>query len=268
MITDKIDAVLLRAAGPQLKIVANFAVGTDNIDRNACDRAGVVVTNTPDVLNQAVAEHTMALIMTLAKRVVETDGYVRRDLYHGWGPMLWLGTELRDKTLGVIGSGRIGSKVARMAHHGFEMHIVYSDVTRNKKIEKETGAKFLSQTEVLQRADVISLHVPLLPNTHHLISSAQFQKMKRSALLINTARGAIVDERALVRALKQKLIAGAALDVFEHEPRVAPALKKFPNVVLTPHIASATHEARDAMSVLCAQNVVAVFAGKKPLTRT
>lgn len=267
MLTDKIDAAVLRVAGPQLKIVANFAVGTDNIDHEACARAGVTITNTPDVLNQAVAEHTIALMFAAAKRIVETDGYIRHGKYHGWGPMLWLGTELGGKTLGIIGSGRIGSEVARIAHRGFDINILYTDVTRNIKLEKNVGAQFCSLDELLKKSDVVSLHVPLLPNTRHLIDTPQLKRMKRTALLINTARGAIVHEHALIHALKNKLIAGAALDVFEHEPNISAALKKLPNVVLTPHTASATQEARDGMSELCAENIVALLADKKPKTR-
>lgn len=266
MLTEKVDAELLRAAGPQLKIVANFAVGTDNIDMAAAMRAGVVVANTPNVLNQAVAEHTMALIFAITKRVVETDGYARRGLYQGWGPLLWLGTELRGKTLGIIGTGRIGSAVAQMAAHGCGMKILYTDVARNKKIEKETSAKFVSQRELLKQSDVISLHVPLLPTTHHLMGAQQFRQMKRTAYLINTSRGPVIDERALAIALAKKIIAGAGLDVHEHEPKIFPAFKKLSNIVLTPHTASATHEARNAMSELCAKNVVAVLQEKPAIT--
>lgn len=266
MLTEKIDTAVLRAAGSQLKIVANFAVGFDNIDTAACAKAGVTVTNTPEVLTQAVAEHTFALLMAAAKRIAETDGYFRAKKYHGWGPLLWLGTELKNKTLGIVGTGRIGSEVARIAVQGFNMNVLYTDVQKNERLEKTTGAQFVDQKTLLAKSDFVSIHVPLLPTTRHLMGAAQFKQMKRSAFLINTSRGPVVDEKALVVALQKKIIAGAALDVYEFEPNPAPGLTKLKNVVLTPHTASATVEARNKMSRICAENIIAVLSGQPAIT--
>lgn len=266
MLTEKIDAKLLRAAGLQLKIVANFAVGLDNIDTAACAKAGVIITNTPEVLTQAVAEHTFAVLMATAKRVVETDGYLRAKKYKGWGPFLWLGSELKEKTLGIIGTGRIGSEVARIAAQGFKMKILYTDKQRNPALEKTAVAQFVDQKTLLTKSDFVSVHVPLLPATHHLIGATQLKQMKSTAFLINTSRGPVIDEKALVIALRKKIIAGAGLDVYEFEPNLAPGLTKLSNVVLTPHTASATVEARNEMARICAENIIAVLSGKPAIT--
>lgn len=273
LLTDKIDDDVLRAAGPQLKIVANYAVGFDNIDLPAVKKRGVVVTNTPgNLVTEAVAEHTFALIMALAHRIAESDTFTRHGKYKGWEPMQFLGTLLHGKTLGIVGLGRIGAGVARRAALGFGMKVIYHDERRNHDFERKYQAQYMRTLDaLLKQADVVSLHVPLLPSTQHLVSTKQLKRMKRTAFLVNTARGPVVDEKALLLALHTKKIAGAALDVFECEPAIDCdrtdhlALKKFPQVILTPHIASASKEARDQMAKLAAQNIIAVLSGKPPL---
>ncbi len=273
LLTDKIDGDVLDAAGSKLKVVANYAVGFDNIDLDAAKKRGVIVTNTPgDLVTEAVAEHTFALIMALAHRIAESDAFTKQGKYKGWEPMLLTGTLLLGKTLGVVGLGRIGIGVARRAVKGMGMKVVYFDQRRNEDFEKEYGAKYMRTLDALLKiSDVVSLHVPLLPSTRHLISTKQFAKMKTTAFLVNTARGPVVDEKALLQALTKKKIAGAALDVFECEPAIDCdltdhlELKKMPNVILTPHTASASKEARDQMAELAAQNIIAVLGGKAPL---
>ncbi|MBT6955484.1 MAG: D-glycerate dehydrogenase [Candidatus Jacksonbacteria bacterium] len=263
LLTDKIDKKVL-AANPYLKVISNYAVGYDNIDIDAAIEAGIPVTNTPGVLTQSVAEHTAALAVALAKRVTESDNFTRKGSYKGWEPMLLLGTELKGKTFGVVGLGRIGSAVADIMHKGFGMDIVYFDIKKNKAFEKRLKASFEGVPQLLKKSDIVSIHVPLLDSTHHLIGARQFRSMKKSALLVNTSRGPVVDEKALVTALKNKTIRGAALDVFEFEPKLTKGLAKLPNVILTPHTASATEEAREAMSLIAAENILAVLSGKKP----
>ncbi|MBI1961564.1 MAG: D-glycerate dehydrogenase [Parcubacteria group bacterium] len=258
VLTEKVDAGLLSVA-KNLKIVANYAVGYDNIDLKVAHRAGVYVTNTPGDLGASVAEHAMGMIMVLSKRMLEGDRFMRRGKYHAWDPNLLLGNDVRDKTLGIIGSGSIGSALVKIAKAGFGMRILYNDIVRNKKIEQDYHAKRVPLSQLLKASDAVSLHVPLLPSTRHLIGAKELNQMKPTAVLVNTARGPVVDERALVAALKAKKIAGAALDVFEFEPRLAPGLAKLPNVVLTPHIASATVEARAQMGSIAAQNILDVL---------
>ncbi len=265
LLTDAINSEVLDW-NPRLKIVANYAVGYDNIDVNYAFSKGIVVTNTPGVLEDAVAEHTLALMMGISRRLVEADQFMRTGKYRVWQPMLFIGTQLRGKTLGIVGGGRIGADVARKAFRGFEMKIVYNDLQRNSDFEREVRAHFVSLAELLKRSDFVSLHVPLVPTTRRLIGSAELSLMKRSAYLINTSRGPVVNEKALVAALRRKTIAGAALDVFESEPKMAVGLAQLANVLLTPHIASATVEAREAMAEIAAKNIVAVLAGKKALT--
>lgn len=273
MLTETIDKEVFDAAGPQLKIVANNAVGFNNIDITEAKKRGVIITNTPGVLNVSVAEHTIALMLALAKRIVEADGFTRSGKFKSWAPLLMLGTQLSGKTLGLVGSGRIGSMVARFAHDGLGMKVLYTDVVRYPEIEKTVGAKKVPLATLCKQADVVSLHVPLLPSTRHIIDMPQLNLMKKTALLINTARGPVVNETALLKALYNKKIAGAALDVYECEPLIDcditdhMALRKLPNVILTPHIASATREARDEMAATAAKNIVAVLSGKKPLTQ-
>ncbi len=273
LLTDPIDEAVFKAAGPQLKIVANYAVGFDNVDLKAAQAHKVIVTNTPsDKVNESVAEHTFALMLALAHRIPEADHFAKRGLYKGWSPTLLNGTDLNGKTLGLIGAGRIGSMVARHAVQGFGMKLIYADMRPNDDLEKNFNGHKVSQDALLKKADFVSLHVPLLPSTVHLMSTKQFNLMKKTAFLINTARGPVVDEKALLKALRSKKIAGAALDVFECEPAIDCdlrdnlELKSFENVILTPHIASATEAARRAMSEVAAKNIIAVLKGKKPLT--
>ncbi|MEK7546150.1 MAG: D-glycerate dehydrogenase [Patescibacteria group bacterium] len=264
LLTDKVDEELLAAAGPQLKIVANLAVGYDNFDLAAFKRHGVLAANTPGILTAAVAEHAFALIMACAKRVTEADRFTRTGKYKGWEPELLLGTELAGKTIGVIGLGRIGSQIIQRAVRGMDMKATYYDVRRNEAVEKEYGATFAPVADILKTADVVSLHVPLLPTTRHLIDAKALRSMKRTAILINTARGPVVDEKALVAALKAGRIRAAGLDVYEREPKLAPGLAKLPNVILTPHTASATVETRSEMARLAAQAIIDVLADKTP----
>ncbi len=265
LLTDKIDAEILGAAGPQCKIFANYAVGFDNIDLKAAAERGIMVTNTPDVLTETGADHTFALMLAIAHRIVEADRFMREGKYIGWAPMLFLGSDLARKTLGVVGLGRIGSRVVEHAAKGFEMKVLYYDPRRNEEFEKEYGAAYVPVLDdLLRQADFISIHVPLLPQTRHLINTEKLRLMKRTAYLVNTSRGPIIDERALAEALKQGIIRGAALDVFENEPQMDPALKDLPNVIITPHIASATEETRQKMSEVAALNIIAAFEGKTP----
>ena len=264
-LNDKVDEEYLNAAGPQLKIVANFAVGFDNLDLSALSSHNVVATNTPDVLTEAVAEHTFALILSIVRRVVEADKLARTDSAP-FGPEVLLGMELKGKVLGILGLGRIGSRVAEIGK-ALGMNIIYYDIKQNADFESKLGAQFKSTPEeLLKESDVVSVHVPLLDSTKHLINADRLKMMKPTAYLINTSRGPVVAEAELVEALKNKVIAGAALDVGETEPKWAAGLADLPNVVLTPHIASATTEARSAMGELAAKNIIAVLSGQPPLT--
>src|SRR3989344_930041 len=265
LLTDKVDADVLEASRPTVKIFANYAVGFDNIDKETAKRLGIMITNTPDVLTDTVAEHTFALMLAIAHRVVEADKFVRADRYEGWAPMLLLGADLSRKTLGIVGLGRIGSRVAFHAVKGFDMKVIYYDVKRNEEFEKMCGAVFTETIDgVLREADFISIHVPLIPQTHHLIGEPQFKLMKPTAYLVNTSRGPIIDETALAEALNTRTIAGAALDVFEFEPKITPSLLNLNNVILTPHIASATEETRAKMSELAAANIIEALEGRTP----
>ena len=271
LLTDKIDGAVLDAAGTQLKIVANYAVGFDNVDLAAAKTRSVAVTNTPSaVVADSVAEHTFALMLALAHRVVEADGFARAGRYVGWDPSLFVGTLLKGKTIGIIGLGRIGAGVVERAVKGMGMQALYFDVKPNAEFEKATGAKFASMADVLKKADVVSLHVPLNEKTRHLISTKELAMMKPTAYLVNTARGPVVDEKAALQALAEKKIAGFALDVLECEPSIDCdpydhlELRAMPNVVITPHIASATVEARDDMARIAAENIIAAFSGKTP----
>jgi len=264
LLTEKIDEEVLDAAGKNLKIVANYAVGYDNIDIEACKKRKIWVTNTPGVLTETVAEHTMGLILAVSRHISEGDRFVRAGRYKQWEPMLFLGTQLYNKTIGIVGLGRIGTYLAQMAFSGFHMKVVYHDVRRNEEFEEMFEARYLSLNELLKVSDFVSLHVPLLPETFHLISKPEFKLMKRTAYLINTSRGLVVDEKALYQALKDGQIAGAAIDVYEFEPHPVPGLIKLPNIVFTPHIASATLEAREMMAKMAAENIIQALTGKKP----
>ncbi|MFH1631824.1 MAG: D-glycerate dehydrogenase [bacterium] len=269
ILTDKIDSQVMDAAGPQLKMIANYAVGFDNIDLAAAKDRGIIVANAPGPeISESVAEHVVALMFGLAHRIVETDKFTRAGKYKGWGPKLLLGTDISGKTLGIIGTGSIGMALARRMSSGFGLKIIYNDIKRNREIEKKYKAKYRSKTQLLHEADFVSLHVPLLKSTKHLIGSKEIKLMKKTAFLINTSRGPIVDELALVKALTKGEIAGAGIDVYECEPlidcnpRDTYDLRKLDNVILTPHTASATVETRQALSRTVARNILAYLDGK------
>ena len=263
-ITDTIDESVLRTDG--LRVVANVAVGYNNIDTEAARRLGVVVTNTPDVLTETTADFAWALLMAAARRVVEADAYARSGQWKRFEFELMIGTDVYGKTLGIVGFGRIGRAVARRAK-GFGMRVLYSDAVRvDASAERELAATYVPLDTLLADADIVTLHTPLLPETRHLINEAALRRMKRSAVLVNAARGPIVDEAALVRALTEGWIAAAGLDVFEKEPAIHPGLLPLKNVVLSPHIASGSAETRVAMSSLAIRNCLAVLDGKPALT--
>lgn len=265
LLTDKIDSEIFDAS-PSTKIFANYAVGYDNVDITEAKKRGIIITNTPGVLTNAVAEHAFALLLAVSKRLVESDTFLREGKYDGWAPLLLLGTELTGKTLGIVGLGRIGSRLAQYAR-AFDLRVVYYDIAANSDFEKMTGAKFMANVdELLKVSDFVSIHVPLLPSTKHLINADKLKLMKPHAILINTSRGPVIDEAALVEALRNKVIRGAGLDVFENEPQLAPGLADLPNVIITPHTASATEEARAAMSELAAKNILAVLRGEKAVS--
>ncbi len=265
VLTDKIDGEIMDAGLPTLKIVANYAVGFDNIDLEAAKKRRILVTNTPGVLTNTVAEHTFALMLAISHRIIEADKFTRAGLYGAWGPMLLLGSDLSGKTLGIVGLGRIGSRVAEHAAKGFGMKILYTDVNQNQEFEKEFKAQYFENIDdILGRCDYISLHVPLLDSTFHLLNEERLKLMKTTSYLINTSRGPIIDEMALARALKRGWLRGAAIDVFENEPKIEPGLLKLNNIILTPHIASATEETRNAMAELAAKNIIEALEGRTP----
>lgn len=264
LLTDEIDGEVFDAV-PSAKIFANYAVGFDNIDLDAARDRGITVTNTPDVLTDTVAEYTIALILAVAKRIPEADRFTKELKYHGWEPELFLGSDLAGKTLGVIGCGRIGAEVAKKARHGLGMHIIYYDVRTNERIENDANATYYSDADAVFRdADVVSIHVPLLESTHHFVDARRLALMRPSAYLINTSRGPVVDEGALVAALRNGVIRGAGLDVFEDEPNLAYGLPELANAVITPHIASASVETRNKMSEMAATNIIEFLAGNTP----
>ncbi len=264
LLTDRVDGDLMDAAGPNLKIISNYAVGFDNVDVAAATTRGIVVTNTPsDEVNESVAEHTWALILALSRRVVEADKAVRMGAYKGWEPDIFLGNNMMGRTLGIIGLGRIGTMVARRAK-GFNTQVLYNKHTPDPDAEKELGIKFATLDELLSSSDIVSIHVPLTEETRHMVNKQLLAKIKKGALLINTARGAIVNETDLVGALKSGQLGGAGLDVFDKEPNIDPELIGMENVVLTPHIASATHEARNKMGELAVTAILNVLSGTKP----
>ncbi len=264
LLADVIDKEVMEAAGPRLKVIANYAVGYNNIDVEEATKRGIMVTNTPGVLTETTADLTWALMMAVARRIVEGDKFVRAGKFRGWEPMLLLGTDLYGATLGIIGFGRIGQAVARRAI-GFKMKVLYYSRSRvSEEIERELNATYVDLNTLLKESDFITLHLPLTKQTHHLIGEDQFKLMKKGAYLINTARGPIVDEKALVKALEEKWIRGAALDVFENEPQVEPELLELENVVLAPHIGSASHATRTKMSIMAAENIVKALKGEIP----
>jgi glyoxylate reductase len=263
VIPDKINNKVLEAA-PLLKIVAHYAVGYDNIDLATATRNGIYVTNTPGNLTETVAEFTLGLMLAIGKKLVEADQYTRDGQYKYWDPMVFLSATFWGKTIGIVGMGRIGLHLAKMAKHGFNMQVLYYDNQRNDTAEKELGAIYTSLDDLLEKSDFVSLHVPLLPSTQHLISSRELKKMKPTAFLINTSRGPVVEEDALYVALRDKWIEGAAIDVFEKEPEMYKGLRELSNVILTPHIASATREARIQMAKMAADNIIEVLINKRP----
>jgi gluconate 2-dehydrogenase len=260
---DRVDAALLSGC-PDLKAVCNIAVGFNNIDLKACSKAGVMATNTPGVLDDSTADFTWALILATARRVVESDAHLRSGEWKGWYLKQFLGIDVHHAVLGILGLGRIGQKVAQRAS-GFDMTVIYNSTKRaDTDIEHALKATFVSRDELLAHSDILTLHVPYSPSTHHIIGSSELAKMKPGAILINAARGGVVDDAALIEALKSGLLAGAGLDVFENEPALDPAFVTMKNVVLTPHIASSSVSTRHAMAMLAAQNLVAALTTGKP----
>lgn len=256
------DRVLTQC--PDLKIICNIAVGCNNIDIKAATRRGIMVTNTPGVLDDTTADFTWCLLLAAARRVVEADKFLRAGKWKGWGLMHFLGFDVHGKTLGILGLGRIGKGVARRAK-GFDMRVIYHDPARvDEATERELGVMYVDKRTLLRESDFVSLHVPLNPETAHYISHGEFALMKKTAILINASRGPVVDEKALVTALKEGKIAGAGLDVYEKEPRCERALIGMKNVVLAPHIASSSIETRHKMAMIAAQNCIAGLTGQRP----
>ncbi len=262
LLTDKIDAEVMKN-GKNLKIIANYAVGIDNIDIEEATKRGIFVTNTPGVLTETVADLAWALMMAIARRIVEGDEFMRQKKFKGWAPMLLLGRDIYGKTLGVIGAGRIGKAFARRAA-GFSMRILYYSKHRDNEFEKETNARFAGLHELLKESDFISLHLPLTKDTYHIIGENELRMMKKTSYLINTSRGKCVDEKALLKALKEGWIAGAALDVYEYEPEINEELISLKNVLLAPHIGSASYETRTKMAIMVAENVISALNGDIP----
>ena len=266
LLTDDINAEILKSvkeANPNFKVVSNVAVGYNNIDWKAATELGIAVSNTPGVLDDTTADFTWALLMAVARRVVEADKYFRQKTWKGWGIMQFLGSDVYGKTLGVVGLGRIGRVVAKRAK-SFDMKVLYTDVVRFEDLEKELGLQYVDKETILKESDYVTLHVPLIPETKHYIGVKELEMMKETAYLINASRGPVVDEKALVKALQEKKIAGAGLDVFEMEPKAEPELYEMDNVVLAPHIASASIETRTKMATMAAENVIAGVKGLKP----
>jgi glyoxylate reductase len=266
LLTERVDAEFLDAAGPDIRIVANYAVGFDNIDVEECTRRGVLATNTPEVLTETTADLAWALLMSAARGVAEGDRFLRSGTPWVWGPQMMLGQDVHDATLGIVGFGRIGQAVARRGR-GFGMRVIYFDPYRPpEEVERELGAEYREFDELLAEADFISIHVALTPETHHLFGAEQFRRMKPTAVLVNTARGPVIDEAALVEALRAGELFAAGLDVFEREPEVHPGLLQAENSVVLPHLGSATVATRDAMGMLAAENLIAGLEGRRPPT--
>ena len=263
LLTDKIDDAVFEAAGPQCKVFANYAVGYNNIDVEAAKRRGMRVTNTPGVLTDATADMAWSLLFSAARRIAESDKFMRTGEWTGWGPMQVLGQDITGRTLGVVGAGRIGTNFA-LKSSGFKMKVLYADSVPNEELEEKVGATRVALDDLLKNSDFVSVHVPLMPETTHLIGERELGLMKPSAVLINTSRGPVLDEVALVKALKEKSIAAAGLDVYEDEPKAKPGLLELDNVVACPHIASATVETRSRMAVMAAENLLAALNGEEP----
>ncbi len=266
LLTERVDAELLDTAGPGLRVIANHAVGYDNVDVAECTRRGVLVTNTPDVLTETTADIAWALLLAAARRIAEGDRFLRSRTPWIWGPTMMLGVDVHGETLGIVGFGRIGRAVARRAK-GFGMRVLYDSRTRAPAdVEGELGARRVPFDELLAESDFVSVNCALTPETRHLFGDEQFRKMKPTAVLVNTARGPVVDEAALARALKAGEIRGAGLDVFENEPQVHPELLECENAVIVPHLGSATVDTREAMGMLAAENLFAALEGRRPPT--
>ena len=263
LLTDRVDAEAMEAAGPRCRVFSNYAVGYNNIDIAEAKKRGIRVTNTPGVLTDATAEMAWALLFAAARRVVESHNYLASGQWKGWGPMQFHGARVSGKTLGIIGPGRIGTSFG-LKSIGFDMPILYTSRRANTVLNDRCNAKQVSLDTLLSESDFISIHVPLNEHTHHLIGKTELAKMKSSAILVNTSRGAVIDESALYKALKEKQIAAAGLDVFEHEPRITPGLMALRNVVGCPHTGSGTAEARRLMATTAANNLLAVLQGMEP----
>ncbi len=265
LLNDRIDSKVMDEL-PSLKVISNIAVGYDNIDIAAATRRGIMVTNTPGVLTETTADLAFALLLGAARRIPEADQYIRAGKFKNWQLMQpHMGVDIYEKTLGIVGMGAIGQAVAKRSRKGFDMRVIYFSSSRKERAEKRFGAKFVSFDELLSKSDFISIHVPLTEKTRHMFSSTEFKRMKNTAILINTARGPVVDEAALVAAIKDGQIGGAALDVFEEEPTVHPELMKLEeNVVLAPHIGSASIETRLRMSIMAAENMIQGLKGNRP----
>lgn len=263
LLTDKWTGEMMDKVGKNLKILSNYAVGFDNIDIKAANERGIIVTNTPsDEVNESVAEFTWSLLLALSRRVVEGDEFARKGAYKGWEPDIFLGRDVYGKTLGIVGLGRIGTMVAKRAK-GFNMKVLYNTRSRDQEAENSLGVELRELDNLLADSDYVTLHVPLTPETTHLINNERLSKMKKTAFLINTARGGVVDEHALAAALRSGTIAGAALDVHENEPQMNPEMMQMENAILTPHIASATVEVREKMTEQAVDAILKVLAGKK-----
>jgi glyoxylate reductase len=266
LLTERVDSEFLEAAGPDLVIVANYAVGFDNVDVDECTRRGILVSNTPDVLTETTADTAWTLLMTAARRVAEGDRFLRSRKPWIWAPEMMLGQDVHGKVLGVVGFGRIGQAMARRAA-GFGMRVVYHDVIRPpEQVERELYAEYRDFDDLLSEADLITIHVALTPETRHLFGAEQFRRMKPTAVLVNTSRGPVIDEPALADALRRGEIFGAGLDVFEKEPEVHPDILELDNAVVIPHLGSATVETRDAMGFLAVENLVSALEGRRPPT--
>jgi len=262
LLTDKIGSEVIKAAD-RAKVFANYAVGYNNIDVDAATQRKIIVTNTPGILTDTTADLAWALLFAIARRVVEADVFTRQGRFKGWAPLLFLGRDVTGATLGILGAGRIGTAVA-LKSQGFKMKVLYSDERKNEVLESVLGARRLGKEELLKESDFISVHLPLTKETFHFLDEEEFRLMKTTACIINTSRGPVINEEALVDVLKHKKIAGAALDVYEEEPKLTPGLAELNNVVIVPHIASASIETRTKMAITAAENLMAALKGEGP----
>jgi len=263
LLTDNIDKAVIDEAGDKCKIFANYGVGCNNIDIIAATKSGVIITNTPQVLNDATADLAWTLLMVVSRRIVAADKFTRNGAFESCDPMMFLGREITGKTLGIVGVGRIGFNFAKKAK-AFDMKILYTDLTQNYRMDKELDAIYVDKETLLKQSDFVSLHVPLLPSTIHYLSDKEFSIMKNTSVIVNTCSGPVIDEKALVRALQQGEIWGAGLDVFENDPDIEPELLNMYNVTIVPHISSATMETRTNMGLSAASNIIKVLSGEKP----